>query len=113
MGNELKETLFSVKDGSVLALAITNVMAKAKHLRNEKGNYTVEYFCEDMLADKLAAFNSYLDANEDRKNRELFVKAMNALVTPDPNDGKAMQAYVGQVGALKLKYRQGASQKQV
>jgi type III secretory pathway component EscR len=105
--------LFVVKDGTVLALAITTVMAKAKELRNEKGNYTVEYFIEDALADSVKAFNRYLDQNEDRKNGELFKKAMNALVAPDMNDVNAVKMYCEAVGRLRVKYRQGASKKEV
>jgi type III secretory pathway component EscR len=105
--------LFVIKDGTVLALAITTVMDKAKSLKNDKGSFTVEYFCEEMLADKLKSFSDYLDANEDRKNRELFTKAMNALATPDMTNPNDVRGYVEAVGRLKLKYRQGASKKEV
>ena len=105
--------LFVVKSTGVLALTIETVMAKAKSLKNEKGNYTVEYFCEEMLADKLKSFNDYLDANEERKNRELFVKATNALTVPDMAKPDELKAYVSKIEALQRKYRQGSYKAEV
>lgn len=107
------QPLFVIKDNSVLALAITQVMEKAKALRNERGNYTVEYFCEDIVADAVTAFNRYLDSNEDRKNREAFTKAMNAMETPDVSNPNALKVYVEKVDALKRKYRQGSYKAEV
>lgn len=97
----------------VLALAITTVMAKAKELRNDKGNYTVEYFIGEMLADKLKSFNDYLDANEERKNKDLFQKAMNALPTPDPSKADELAKYFTDLNALKTKYRIGQTKKEL
>src|ERR1035437_3267570 len=107
------EPLFVVKNDGVLALAITQVMAKAKTLRNERGNYTVEYFCEDVMADAITAFNRYLDTNEERKNRESFTKALNALSVPAMTDPNALKSYVEKVEGLQLKYRQGSYRAEV
>ncbi len=100
--------LFVVKDNTPLALAISLVMDKAKALRNDKGNYTVEYFCDDMLTDAVSGFNRYLDANEERKNREAFTKSMNALTVPDMTKPAELKTYVERVEALQRKFRQGS-----
>jgi type III secretory pathway component EscR len=113
VANPSVEPLFVISEAKtpVLALAITTVMAKAKELKNDKGNYTVEYFCAELFSDKLKSFNDYLDANEERKNKELFQKAMNALPTPNPTVPEELVKYFNSLNALKTKYRIGETKK--
>lgn len=110
MENQVTNTdaVFSVKADSTLALQIALTMEKAKKHGKDKGHFSIEYFCEEMLSEKLDTYSNYLDADEDRKNRELFVKAMNALHAPDDSPESAM-AYISHVNNLKRKYRQGES----
>jgi hypothetical protein len=100
--------IFVISAGSKQALAIDLVMKKAREHNKDKGNFSVEYFCEDMLADALTGYSRYLDADRERKDRELFVKALNALTTPDMTKPDEISAYVKATDGLKRKYRQGS-----
>jgi hypothetical protein len=100
--------IYTIMSGSVIALAVETVMLKARSHGKEKGNFSVEYFCEDMLADALKGFSDYIDADRERKDRELFVKACNALTTPDMTKPDEIKGYVNALDALKRKYRQGS-----
>jgi hypothetical protein len=100
--------IYTIMSGSVIALAIDRVMSKARAHNKDKGNFSVEYFCEDMLADALKGFSDYIDADRERKDRELFVKACNALTTPDMTKPDEIRNYVNALDGLKRKYRQGS-----
>jgi len=100
--------VFTLMSDKPLALAIELVMKKARDHNKDKGNFSVEYFCEDMLADAIKGFSDYIDADRERKDRELFVKACNALTTPDMTKPDEIKAYVTALDGLKRKYRQGS-----
>lgn len=100
--------IYTIMSGSVIALAIDRVMTKARAHNKDKGNFSVEYFCEDMLADALKGFSDYIDADRERKDRELFVKACNALTTPDMTKPDEIKNYVTALDSLKRKFRQGS-----
>ena len=100
--------IYTIMSGSKTALAVELVMSKARAHNKDKGNFSVEYFCEDMLADALKGFSDYIDADRERKDRELFVKACNALATPDMTKPDEIKNYVNVLGGLKCKYRQGS-----
>ncbi len=100
--------IYVVMSGSKIALAVELVMDKARAHGKDKGNFSVEYFCEDMLADALKGFSDYIDADRERKDRELFVKACNALTTPDMTKPDEIKDYVNKLDGLKRKFRQGS-----
>jgi hypothetical protein len=100
--------VFTLMSDKPLALAIELVMKKARDHNKDKGNFSVEYFCEDMLADAIKGFSDYIDADRERKDRELFTKAMNALVTPDMTKPTEIETYVKAIESLKRKFRQGS-----
>lgn len=93
---------------ATVALQIALVREKAQALRNDKGHYSVEYFIEELLSDGIKTFDRYLDSNEERKNREQFTKAMNALTSPDISNADALKTYVGEVEKLQRRFRQGS-----
>lgn len=107
---ETKETnIWVLVDGSPLATVLARLAEKAK--AHGKGDYSVQYWTEDMLARGCETFNRYLDADKERRDTASFNIQLSKLTPPNPNDATALALYANQILALQRKYGIGGEKK--
>ena len=113
MGETQAKVVFSLMSDSPLIVAIGRLADKCKRYRPQDSEHSAEYWCEEMLARGINAFDNYLDSDFDRRNREAYVREMSKLSIPNPENAEAMANYALKVASLQRKFRIGGQQAEV
>lgn len=102
--------ILTIAEATPMGIVLTRLLEKAKAQANDKGNYSVEYFAEDMLSRGCESFNNYLDADKKRRSEKLFTEQLSKLKVPAPDDQAGMLLYASQVSKLQAKHGLGGQE---
>ena len=111
MANNEATIVWGISKDSHLALALAAIAEKAS--RFGKGDYSVEHWAEDLLLRGLKTFDNYLDADKERRDKEMYFAAERKLTLPNPQNPADLARYAEAIMQLRRKYGIGGEKKQV
>lgn len=102
------KVIFSVTEGTPLALALQGVAATANSYF--KALHSVEYWAEEVLANGITAKLNYIKSDKTRRETAAFAVEMARLTPPtNVSDVTAMASYATLVAKLRVKYHIGGT----